>query len=125
MVAAFRATLEEISDSDLILHIVDASNPRCMEQISSVNAILGELGLSDIKTVVVLNKSDLLDESESHLLEERVRLDNGIATVSVSALRGSDSLRKLIDVVGETIELIQVPTDTAGRSSETDITQTF
>ena len=125
LVAAFRATLEEISDSDLILHIVDASNPRCMEQISSVNAILGELGLSDIKTVVVLNKSDLLDESESHLLEERVRLDNGIATVSVSALRGSDSLRKLIDVVGETIELIQVPTDTAGRSSETDITQTF
>lgn len=119
LVAAFRATLEEISDSDLILHVVDASNPRCIEQISSVNTILADLKLSDIETVIVLNKSDLLEGADSMLLEDRIRLDNAMTTVSVSALRGSSSLKKLIDVIGETVELITLPTaDTDGERNE-------
>jgi GTPase len=112
LVAAFRATLEEISDSDLILHVVDASNPRSMDQIISVETILGELKLSDIKTIVVLNKSDLLNEEESRLLAERVYIDNGMTTVSVSALQNA-SLKRLIDVIGETVELTTIPGDEA------------
>ncbi len=117
LVAAFRATLEEISDSDLILHVVDSSNPRCMEQISSVETILAELKLSDITTALVLNKSDLLQEGDSQLLEQRIHLDNGIATVSVSALQGNSSLKRLIDVIGETVELATV--------SGADVTETM
>jgi GTP-binding protein HflX len=117
LVAAFRATLEEISDSDLILHVVDSSNPRCMEQISSVETILAELKLSDITTALVLNKSDLLQKGDSQLLEQRIHLDNGIATVSVSALQGNSSLKRLIDVIGETVELATV--------SGADVTETM
>jgi len=124
LVAAFRATLEEISDSDLILHVVDSSNPRCMEQISSVETILAELKLSDIPTVLVLNKSDLLKDGESQLLEHRTGLDNGIATVSVSAIKGNASLKRLIDVIGETVELATVPGSDGTETMEDSLGQT-
>ena len=62
LVSAFRATLEEIADSDLLIHVVDAANPRVMQQIASVNKILHDLEYERIPQIVVLNKSDLLDE---------------------------------------------------------------
>jgi GTP-binding protein HflX len=49
LVAAFRATLEEISDSDLLVHVVDASNPQAMAQIESVEKILLDLKLNEIR----------------------------------------------------------------------------
>jgi GTP-binding protein HflX len=57
---AFRATLEELNDADLLLHLVDCSNPRFEEQISQVEEILGELELSTKPRLLVFNKSDLL-----------------------------------------------------------------
>src|SRR5205085_5758528 len=56
LVSAFRATLEEIADSDLLIHVVDASNPRALQQIASVNKILGDLHYNKIPQLVVLNK---------------------------------------------------------------------
>ncbi len=61
LVQAFRATLEEIEDSDLILHLVDATHPRREEQIAAVEQILQELGYAAIPRLLVLNKADLLD----------------------------------------------------------------
>lgn len=65
LLAAFRATLEEISDSDLVLHVVDASHPGHEAQIASVERILGDLGYREIPRLLVLNKVDRLTEAEA------------------------------------------------------------
>ncbi len=59
LVAAFRATLEETAEADLLLHVVDASSPDRDAQIASVNAVLAEIGAGDVEQVMVYNKVDL------------------------------------------------------------------
>ena len=85
LLSAFRATLEEISGSTLLIHTVDISNPRWPQQIQSVKRILADLELSDIPTIVALNKSDLVDE---HLLDAALRQIQTEATdvVAISAI---------------------------------------
>lgn len=61
LLGAFKATLEELQDADLLLHLVDASNPRFETQISQVRAILSELGLGEKPELVVFNKTDQLE----------------------------------------------------------------
>src|SRR5512135_3591775 len=61
LLGAFRATLDEMQDADLILHVVDLSNPRFEQQMDSVNAILEEIGLDHIPQLVVLNKADIVN----------------------------------------------------------------
>ncbi len=61
LLAAFRATLEEISDSDLLIHLVDAVNPRWQQQLESVERILGQLEFTQIPRLTVFNKADLVD----------------------------------------------------------------
>jgi GTPase len=93
LVQAFHATLEEVSNADLLLHIVDAAAPDRDEQIENVNEVLSEIGASDIPQVVVFNKIDLF----SHSLKSGIdrRLDGAIAKVNVSAIErlGIDALR--------------------------------
>ena len=62
VVAAFRATLEELSESDLLLHVVDITHPKSSEQADVVETTLRELGLEDKPRLLVLNKMDLLPE---------------------------------------------------------------
>jgi GTP-binding protein HflX len=59
LVAAFRATLEETAEADLLLHVVDASAPDRDEQIAAVNKVLDEIGAGDVEQIMVLNKVDL------------------------------------------------------------------
>lgn len=80
LAAAFKSTLEELSDADLLLHVVDASNPQYEQQMESVGKILGELGLSSKPMLTVFNKTDRITAKEAELL--RVRYD----AVTVSAL---------------------------------------
>ena len=61
LITAFRATLEELEDADLLLHVIDISNPRYEEQIESVERILENLELGRIAALRVLNKQDLVD----------------------------------------------------------------
>lgn len=61
LMGAFKATLEELRDADLLLHLVDASNPRFEDQINQVRTILKELGLEDIPEQLVFNKTDQLE----------------------------------------------------------------
>jgi len=68
LVAAFSATLEELADADLLLHVVDAADPRRDQQVRSVEAILGDLDLLGKKRVLVYNKSDLLPPGEGAAL---------------------------------------------------------
>jgi len=62
LMVAFRATLEELEGADLLLHIIDISNPRFKDQIKSVETILLDLNIDDIPLIRVLNKMDLVDE---------------------------------------------------------------
>lgn len=63
LVEAFRSTLEEIADSDLVLHVVDASHPDPASQIETVRKVLSEVGAVNIQEQIVFNKIDLVDES--------------------------------------------------------------
>jgi len=67
----FRATLEELEDADLLLHIADASSPELEFQIQTVEKILEELELSGKAQLLALNKIDLLDQASRNLLQKR------------------------------------------------------
>lgn len=67
---AFRATLEELGEADLLLHVVDASNPEFPDQIMSVNEILDDLALDNIPMIVLLNKADQLSEEAKAEISE-------------------------------------------------------
>jgi GTP-binding protein HflX len=57
-VAAFKATLEELGEADLLLHVVDVSHPRVREQMAAVDEVLAELGLATKPSLTVVNKVD-------------------------------------------------------------------
>lgn len=71
LMEAFAATLEELHDADLLLHVVDASGPRREEQVKTVDSILTQLDLNRIPILLVLNKVDLLDSEEKELIANR------------------------------------------------------
>ena len=102
LVAAFRATLEEISDSDLLVHVVDASNTQALQQIESVDKILRELELNNIPCLIVLNKADLIDEVSVQALERSILFDKDRESVAISAI-SSKSLSPLLEKIGEVI----------------------
>lgn len=62
LVAAFKTTLQETKEASLLLHIVDASDPRIAENISAVESVLAEIDAGEIPTLLVMNKIDLLEE---------------------------------------------------------------
>ncbi|HEY7991472.1 MAG TPA: GTPase HflX [Stellaceae bacterium] len=103
LVAAFRATLEEVTEADLIVHVRDLNHPDSEAQRADVHAVLEELGLGDKLlhgTIEALNKIDLLDDERRAALTRQLRR-NGAATeaVAVSAVTGEgmDDLLALID----------------------------
>jgi GTPase len=104
LVSAFRATLEEIADSDLLVHVVDASNPRVLQQITSVGKIIGDLDYEKIPQLIVLNKTDLLSGEEIESLKRQITLDTGAPCVSISAIR-RETLRPLTDEIAEAISV--------------------
>ncbi|MFQ5692024.1 MAG: GTPase HflX [Nitrospinota bacterium] len=71
LMAAFRATLAELEDADLLIHMVDPSNPRFEEQMEAVHRILTDLGLQEIPRLLAFNKIDLLDPATVRALCER------------------------------------------------------
>ncbi len=99
LVAAFRATLEEISESDLLLHVVDASGSQCQAQIESVEKILTDLELNEIPRIVVLNKMDLTEEAVIDSLKRSIEIEKGIPCLAISAIQ-TKSLSDLFDAVG-------------------------
>jgi len=66
LMGAFKATLEELRDADLLLHVVDASNPRFEAHIAQVNSILEELELGDKQQLLIFNKSDVLKDMKKN-----------------------------------------------------------
>ena len=89
LIAAFRATLEELADADLLLHVVDAADERLDAKRESVEALLADLDLGEIPRLLVLNKADLLPAGQAEALAAR----HGGAALSARRKKG---LRRLI-----------------------------
>ncbi len=93
LIDAFRSTLEEVADADLILHVVDVSDPDPEGQIAAVREVLGEIGAAKVPEIVVLNKADAADpETVARLLRREPH------SVLVSARTG-EGIDKLLDAV--------------------------
>jgi GTP-binding protein HflX len=93
LVEAFRSTLEEVGDADLLLHVVDGSHPDPEGQISAVRAVLAEVGGDEIKEVIVVNKADAADPE---MLDRLTRHEKHSVVVSARTGKGLDALRDLI-----------------------------
>ncbi len=106
LIAAFRATLEEVSEADLLLHIIDASHPQALEQARAVYATLKEIEAGDIPMINVLNKIDRLADPESAC----AALCHLADSVAVSALTGM-GLDKLLGHIEEVLESEMVRVD--------------
>jgi GTPase len=94
LVAAFKATLEELEEADVLLHVVDASHPGLEEQMEAVEALLGELELGRRPTIVALNKVDRLEPGAA--LGALVERFDGVA-VSARTGEGMDALLDRIE----------------------------
>jgi GTP-binding protein HflX len=95
LVAAFRATLEELAEADVLLHVVDASQPALEEHMQAVESLLEELEVSERPTILVLNKMDRVESERSveSLMISRPR----VVAVSASTGKGMESLLAAID----------------------------
>ncbi len=90
LVAAFRATLEELADADVLMHVVDASHPALEEHMAAVESLLDELAVGDRPTVLVLNKVDRMETR--HVVDRLLNARGGVAISAVSG-EGLDRLR--------------------------------
>ena len=86
LITSFEATLEEVRWADFLLHVVDASSPDVIEQVTAVNNVLKELDCEKKPIIMVLNKADVLKDS-SIITFFKSKYDN---TVTISALTGQD-----------------------------------
>jgi GTP-binding protein HflX len=111
LVEAFRATLEESSNSDLLLHVIDAHEPERMAQIEQVQAVLKEIGANELPMLEVYNKLDLLEGVEPQIQRDG---DGKPVRVWLSARegRGLDLLRQAVaELLGEDlfVATLQLP----------------
>jgi GTP-binding protein HflX len=97
LITAFRATLEEMEGSDILIHLVDASSAQIEEHIESVEKILVDLNLSGLPRLLVYNKADLLN----HEKLENMKLSSD--SIFISAL-DRDSLLPMIERVSQMLE---------------------
>jgi GTP-binding protein HflX len=95
LVAAFRATLEEIKEADLILHVIDITHPNVAEQAAVVDETLNELGATDVPVLIALNKIDTMDDPDQ-VIEEMAPYPNSLAISAVTG-QGLDILLERIE----------------------------
>jgi GTP-binding protein HflX len=116
LVEAFKATLEEVVQADLLLHVVDVSHPQAEEQMRSVDAVLKEIGAEGKPTLMVFNKIDQLNGSRNVLTRFLERHPRGVA---ISAAKG-EGIPSLLGELGTQLRPIReflelaVPHDQAG-----------
>ncbi|PRH77490.1 GTPase HflX [Streptomyces solincola] len=94
LVEAFRSTMEEVGDSDLILHVVDGAHPAPEEQLAAVREVIRDVGATDVPEIVVINKADAADPVE---LQRLLRVERNAIAVSARTGAGIAELLALID----------------------------
>ena len=102
LVAAFRATLEQVAEADLVLHVIDAASPERDRHVEAVRRVLEEVGAANVATIDVFNKCDLIEPAELERLE-RAHPE----ALFISALKGKlgTGRQRMIDVIAEKLEL--------------------
>ncbi|MYY09582.1 GTPase HflX [Streptomyces sp. SID4919] len=94
LVEAFRSTMEEVGDSDLILHVVDGSHPAPEEQLAAVREVIRDVGATHVREIVVINKADAADPL---VLQRLMRIEKHSLAVSARTGQGIEELLALID----------------------------
>ena len=94
LIDAFKSTLEEVSESDLIVHVVDGSHPDPFEQIRAVRLVIDEIGGKDIPEIIAINKVDIADP---HIIMEILRKEPNSYAFSVRTGFGIDGLLHAIE----------------------------
>ena len=100
LVEAFRSTLEEVADADLLLHVVDAGAPDAEARIEAVDAVLREIDASDVPRLIAWNKSDTADRDEL-----KARLAAVPGSVAISAATG-DGVPELLSAIGDRLRAL-------------------
>ena len=99
LVAAFRATLEQVAEADLVLHVIDAANPERDRHVDAVRRVLAEVGAANVPALDVFNKCDLLEPAEAQRLPQLHP-----ESLCISALRARGR-QALIDAMASRLEL--------------------
>lgn len=94
LVASFKSTLEEARQADLLLHVVDASNPECEQQVATVEKVLEEIGVEIRDFILVLNKADAIEDRE--LVDFLRSKYSAAVTVSARTGQGLDHLAQVV-----------------------------
>ncbi|MCK7626148.1 GTPase HflX [Streptomyces sp. RS10V-4] len=94
LVEAFRSTMEEVADADLILHVVDGSHPAPEEQLAAVREVIRDVGATDVPEIVIVNKADAADPLT---LQRLLRQEKRALVVSARTGEGIAELRELLD----------------------------
>ncbi|EME31152.1 GTP-binding protein HflX [Galdieria sulphuraria] len=105
LVAAFRATLEEIAAADILLHVVDISSPSSESQQKAVMEVLREIGAAEKSMITVWNKIDRFQGNTGSIRLKAAQIDKHVA---VSAATG-EGLQDLVYILGETLSSLLVP----------------
>jgi GTP-binding protein HflX len=93
LVAAFRATLEEVAEADLVLHVIDGASPDRARHVAAVRRVLEDVGASDVAVLDVYNKTDRLSADEQRRLQTA---DPSAALVSARTGAGLDELLQMV-----------------------------
>ena len=105
--AAFKSTLEEVTYSDLLLHVVDGSSDAVFEQIKAVEEVLVELNANDKPQILVINKIDIIDEEKVSQLEEKFSY---LPIVKISAKKEiniENLMEKITEVIPSTMRKVE------------------
>ncbi len=94
LVEAFKSTLEEVSEADLIVHVVDGSHPDPMEQIRAVREVIDEIGGGEIMEIIAINKADI---AKPEVVMELLRKESNAYAISARTGYGVDTLVKAIE----------------------------
>jgi GTP-binding protein HflX len=107
LVEAFRSTLEEAAEADLIVHVVDGSDPEPLAQIAAVRAVLAEIGADQVRELVVVNK---IDDADPVVLQGVRAREPGSLSVSAKTGAGLPALREAIEAalprLGEQVRVV-------------------
>jgi GTP-binding protein HflX len=94
LVDAFRSTMEEVGEADLIVHVVDGAHPVPEEQLAAVRGVIRDVGAAEVPEIVVVNKADA---AEPLVLQRLLRGESRALAVSARTGQGIEELRALID----------------------------
>lgn len=120
LVASFRATLEEVREGDLLLHVVDASHPQWEEQVEVVQEVLAELGVGERETVLVFNKIDAVEDAPAVTARIRELYPSAIVASAITP-GGLDELKHRLREMERRAHpavTIRIPIDDGARLAE-------